>query len=170
MERSTEGDAKGFCQCGCGKQTNVTTKGSPYQFLRGHHRRKKDRYTEADTGYETACWLWLLSKGEDGYGVCSQPSGVSTTAHRVYYQEKCGPIPEGLHLDHLCRIRCCVNPDHCEPVTPAENVHRGAATKLNADQVAEIRASTEPQSIAALRFGVSQPQISRIRNGKAWRS
>ena len=123
-----------------------------------------------DTGYTTPCWLWLLMKNEGGYGICSQPSRVPTTAHRVYYEERYGPIPKGLQLDHLCRVRCCVNPDHCEPVTPVENVHRGAATKLNADQVAEIRASNGPQSAAARRYGVSQSHVSRIRNNHVWRT
>ncbi|KAB2977369.1 HNH endonuclease [Streptomyces sp. SS1-1] len=46
-------------------------------------------------------------------------------AHRVAYQEIVGPIPEGLQLDHLCRVRHCVNPAHLEPVTSRENTLRG---------------------------------------------
>jgi hypothetical protein len=46
-------------------------------------------------------------------------------AHVFAYVLLVGPIPEGLHLDHLCRVRRCVNPAHLEPVTPGENVRRG---------------------------------------------
>lgn len=46
-------------------------------------------------------------------------------AHRVVYEELVGPIPDGLMLDHLCRVRHCVNPEHLEPVTNRENVLRG---------------------------------------------
>ena len=44
---------------------------------------------------------------------------------RVAYEMVVGPIPDGLQIDHLCRVRNCVNPDHLEPVTPRENTMRG---------------------------------------------
>jgi len=47
------------------------------------------------------------------------------SAHRLSYETEIGPIPEGLELDHLCRVRSCVNPLHLEPVTHQENVRRG---------------------------------------------
>ena len=69
------------------------------------------------------CWLWLGFKNREGYGMFYL--GNTTTAHRVSYMIKHGSIPEGLHIDHLCRIRDCVNPDHLEAVTPSVNVKRG---------------------------------------------
>jgi hypothetical protein len=51
--------------------------------------------------------------------------GKVLLAHRVSYELVKGPIPEGLHLDHLCRTPLCVNPDHLEPVTHRENLLRG---------------------------------------------
>jgi hypothetical protein len=59
--------------------------------------------------------------------LCMYENGkkVLRRAHRLYYELEKGPIPKGLTLDHLCRVRCCVNPDHLEPVTPVENVMRG---------------------------------------------
>ena len=66
------------------------------------------------------CWIWLGAKTKGGYG-----HTVATTAHRRAYEELVGPIPEGLDLDHLCRVRACVNPAHLEPVTRKVNVNRG---------------------------------------------
>lgn len=45
--------------------------------------------------------------------------------HRVAYELRVGPIPEGMQIDHLCRVRRCVNPAHLEPVSQTENIRRG---------------------------------------------
>jgi hypothetical protein len=70
------------------------------------------------------CWLWLLAPNGDGYGTVTI-RGVQVRAHRLSYLHARGPIPPGLVLDHLCRVRNCVNPDHLEPVTNAQNLIRG---------------------------------------------
>lgn len=69
------------------------------------------------------CWQWtgLLTKA--GYGAMFARGEHG--AHRVSWLLHRGPIPTGLQLDHLCRNRACVNPDHMEPVTVRENVLRG---------------------------------------------
>lgn len=73
----------------------------------------------------TPCWLWTRSTRR-GYGRARAPRGVGTeAAHRIAWMMLVGPIPEGLELDHLCRVRACVNPAHLEPVTHAENLRRG---------------------------------------------
>jgi len=70
------------------------------------------------------CWLWTSTLNNRGYGQFSV-GGRSVLAHRFSYELHVGPIPEGLHLDHLCRVRHCVNPAHLEPVTNQENNRRG---------------------------------------------
>ena len=77
----------------------------------------------------SGCFIWIGNLNDSGYPVLSMTiaPGVKRLrrAHRMYYELEKGPIPEGLQLDHLCRIRCCVNPEHLEPVTLVENVMRG---------------------------------------------
>jgi len=72
----------------------------------------------------TGCWLWLGSVTYKDYGKL-MVNRKNRPAHRLVYEQLVGPIPEGLTIDHLCRVRSCVNPDHMEPVTAAENVLRG---------------------------------------------
>ena len=71
-----------------------------------------------------ACWLWTAYRNRDGYGRFRLDGRISC-AHRVAYEALVGPIPEGLDLDHLCRVRNCVNPDHIEPVPRGVNTLRG---------------------------------------------
>jgi hypothetical protein len=72
----------------------------------------------------SGCWLWIGSGNQYGYGRFLI-SGQNTLAHRFSYETFKGPLLDGLELDHLCRMRCCVNPDHLEQVTHEENVRRG---------------------------------------------
>lgn len=72
------------------------------------------------------CWLWIGTVDRWGYGQMKW-QGRRPGSHRVAYELLVGPIPEGLTLDHLCRVPGCVNPAHLEPVTQAENNRRAAA-------------------------------------------
>ena len=76
-----------------------------------------------------SCWLWKGPKTNNGYGVSARFERT-IVAHRRAYLELVGPIPEGMQLDHLCRVRHCVNPAHLEPVSPSENWHRSNAHQV----------------------------------------
>lgn len=74
------------------------------------------------------CWHWTGADSHE-YGRF-RLGGRSVSAHRWAFESLVGPIGEGLELDHLCRNRRCVNPDHLEPVTPAENTRRAQLARL----------------------------------------
>lgn len=77
------------------------------------------------------CWIWVGPKSDTGYGNF-YVEGRYMGAHRWSYIDAYGSIPENLTLDHLCRIRACVNPSHLEPVTQGENARRGDRTAQRA--------------------------------------
>lgn len=72
------------------------------------------------------CWLWTGATS-NGYGVIGRgPRGAGAMkTHRAAYELMVGPVPAGLDLDHLCRVRRCCNPEHLEPVTRQINLLRG---------------------------------------------
>lgn len=72
----------------------------------------------------SGCWLWTGLTNTKGYGRVYFGAG-HYMAHRWIYEREIGPIPEGLQLDHKCRVPCCVNPEHLRPVTPQENTLLG---------------------------------------------
>lgn len=120
------------------------------------------------------CWLWAGPVSEStGYGFMSDSFyNGSRPAHRVVYEALIGAIPNGMLLDHLCRITLCINPKHLEVVTNAENQRRGAATKLQTADISKIRKlilGGIGQNQLAYEYGVHQSTISRIVNNKRWR-
>lgn len=90
-----------------------------------HARPPQERFWFfVDGGGPEDCWLWNGHLTAGGYGVFSNGQPGGCMAHRYAYELMIGPIPDGLHIDHLCRTRACVNPLHHEPVTPSENSRR----------------------------------------------
>jgi hypothetical protein len=80
-----------------------------------------DRVLRMTTVEDDGCWLWRGALTHYGYGVVNTQQKI----HRVTFEHFTGTIPDGLVIDHLCRVRHCVNPDHLEAVTFAQNVLRG---------------------------------------------
>ena len=127
-----------------------------------------------------SCWLWNALKDKDGYGKFKY-EGRMQKAHRVSWLLSGQTIPEGLLIRHKCRNRHCVNPEHLETGTLAENsadmIRDGTSTrgiknpsaKLTEEQVRQIRArATENQRELAKEFGVIPQTISRIILRKRW--
>ena len=79
----------------------------------------------------SGCWLWTGALNQAGYGWVGVGGGSRDIdrAHRVTYKHYKGPIPEGLEIDHLCRVRSCCNPEHLEAVTRRVNCQRGDCGK-----------------------------------------
>lgn len=82
--------------------------------------------------HASGCWEWLGVRGRGGYGRIG-----GRAAHRVLWEQEHGPIPAGMVLDHLCRVRACVNPAHMEPVSVRENTLRGRGP--SAEHAARVR-------------------------------
>ena len=93
------------------------------------------------------CWRWTGARKSDGYGLYSVRPYVQRRAHRIVYELTRGPVPEGLVLDHLCKNKICVNPDHLEPVSIAENVRRAfreQASCVNGHEYTEANTYRNP--------------------------
>lgn len=74
---------------------------------------------------ETGCLLWTGWRNDTGYGYIRAEGGRRVRIHRLMYEWFVGPIPDGMQIDHLCRVRHCASPAHLEPVTCRENLLRG---------------------------------------------
>jgi hypothetical protein len=95
---------------------------SPLMFGDG---RLPDRFWSKCAVDSNGCWMWHAAKSACGYGHIRIDTRTRV-AHKVAYETLVGNQPHGTELDHLCRVRCCVNPAHLDPVSHRENMERGA--------------------------------------------
>lgn len=97
--------------------------------LRARTRPTVDERFESKIDKSSGCWLWTGALFDTGYGAFNIGSrrgrSVIRSAHRYAYEREHGKQPSEMHIDHLCRVRSCCNPDHLELVTPSENNRRG---------------------------------------------
>lgn len=110
-------------------------------------------------GYGGSCWIWTGYAGRAGYGQI-RVGGRNRPVHRAAYEYLVGPVPGGLHLDHLCRQPLCCNPAHLEPVTPAENTRRSpiAPATINAAKKFCVRG----HDLSVARVARKGSRVSRI--------
>lgn len=174
------------------------TKANPYATCRGCSQtflkpRKRSVYCSLHCAVmahveknENGCWLWRGSIKSNGYGSMSY-DGKFYHPHKAMLELKLGrPLLPGYESRHGCDNRPCINPDHLEEGTRADNMrdcvergrnigftaeHRGEAhnhAKLKDADVLAIRAGGETNKKIAERYGISPTQVSRIRNRQSW--
>jgi hypothetical protein len=117
---------------------------------------------------ETGCWEWRGQRTR-GYGRCKVSDGTGRTvqAHRVFYEHHVGAIPEGHDIHHRCGNRGCVNPEHLEPLTRAQNTRRkpNAHLLLTWDEADEIR---EAMDALCAEYGVRPRTLAAIGERRIW--
>lgn len=98
--------------------------GNPLKVLRYRGITPEERFWKY-VDASGPCWLWQGYRTHDGYGRFNIRRGLARGAHRFSWTTLVGEIPDGMQIDHLCRVRHCVNPDHLEVVTSWQNTLRG---------------------------------------------
>ena len=112
---------------------------------------------------EMGCWVWTAGRDKNGYGkftVNKRPR----MAHRVSYEAKFGPIPDGLVIDHLCRETSCVNPDHLRAVTTRENLMAAGSLSLAKRLAERDNCETCGSAYEQLSYQRACRECMRVRN------
>ena len=131
-ERPIKRRSDGLCQ---EHHYRLSRFGDVHAIPRGPASAPRRFWLYVDKNGPDGCWLWTGGLGTGGYGQFKRVQATTDRAHRFAYELLIGPIPPGMQLDHLCRNRRCVNPEHLEPVTGRENKLRGHT--LNAANAAK---------------------------------
>lgn len=119
--------AKARCQTLCDKHyTRLRQHGDPHIILVRRAWTIGERFeADIDRSGPTSCWIWRGPHDGNGYGRLYIAHGKFLSVHRYAYEQRFGAIPDGLDLDHICRVKDCANPDHLQAVSHAENCLRG---------------------------------------------
>lgn len=170
----------GICHCGCGQPTKRydhsdsarpwQIKGEFTRYLKHHFGFPTETTVEGDKG----CWRTNRCLTRAGYAVeRNRTTGTTDYIHTKNWVKKHGPVPEGKELDHLCRNRWCVNPDHLEAVEHVENVRRGAGARLTLEVVKAIIAERKGGGMAAdiaKKYGVKASTVVNLYLGQSWKN
>jgi len=119
------------------------------------------------------CWLWTGVPNNHGYGTM-MVNGKLEYVHRFSFTLAYGPIPNGLWVCHHCDVPLCVNPEHLFAGTAKDNAvdmarkERAFGTKLSADDVKHIRASSLSRRNLAKKFGVTRQCVDQVLLGITW--
>lgn len=135
---------------------------------------------EVDLSDPDGCWLWNRRVGTFGYGMVSF-NGANVGAHRLMYQLRVGPIPEGMFVCHRCDNPPCCNPEHLFLGTTEDNTSdkmtkgreaRGEMVntcKLTEADVLAIRADPRKYADICNDYGIGMSQVSRIKRRESWK-
>lgn len=121
--------------------------------LAHHNQRRAGRpdglsdldYFWSRTDRRGLCWVWTGSKVPDGYGKLNY-AGTSVSAHRLAYELTYGAIPSGMEIDHQCRNRACINPEHLAAVTRKANAENRVAYANSASGIRGVMWDKRSQS------------------------
>lgn len=122
---------------------------------------------------KTGCWIFLGHTNHKGYGYARFGGKKQIRAHRYFYEQLVGPIPEGYEPHHTCETKKCVNTDHMELLTMLEHKAKHGRLKLKPEDVVEIRerrALGVPRKVLAEKFGIRVDYVSEITRRRWWKS
>lgn len=116
----------------------------------------------------TDCIVWTGAQNSRGYG-CFAVGGVSQLAHRLAWEDVHGPIPDGLVIDHLCRVHACVNVEHMDLVSRGENTRRAPRVLRVGGECAAGHPIVSDLDLYPRKGGRSECRACRRAYGAKWR-